>query len=249
VSIRIRGLEKAFDGQVVLDGFDLEVEEGEVVSVIGSSGSGKSTTLKSIIRLVQPDAGEVWVDDEEVGGLATDALYELRRKVGYVFQFAALFDSMTIGENVAMGLRRIPDMSEADIRERVRESLELVDLEGVEERYPIELSGGMKKRAGVARAVALRPRYLLYDEPTTGLDPVTVTVIDRLVLRMRDELGVTSLVITHDLDSAYRISDRIAMLYKGRVRAVGTPREIQDSDDPVVQGFIEGKPELWEEAT
>ncbi len=249
MSIRIRGLEKAFDGQVVLDGFDLEVEEGEVVSVIGSSGSGKSTTLKSIIRLVQPDAGEVWVDDEEVGGLATDALYELRRKVGYVFQFAALFDSMTIGENVAMGLRRIPDMSDADIRERVRESLELVDLEGVEERYPIELSGGMKKRAGVARAVALRPRYLLYDEPTTGLDPVTVTVIDRLVLRMRDELGVTSLVITHDLDSAYRISDRIAMLYKGRVRAVGTPREIQDSDDPVVQGFIEGKPELWEEAT
>ncbi len=249
MSIVLRGLKKAYGPKVVLDGFDLEVPEGEIVSVIGASGSGKSTCLKTIIGLVHPDAGEVEVDGQRVGDLSTDELYELRRSVGYVFQFAALFDSMTIGENVAMGLRRIPDLSEDAIAERVQEALSRVGLHDVDDRYPSELSGGMKKRAGVARAIALKPRYLLYDEPTTGLDPVTVSVIDRLVVRMRDELGVTSLVITHDMESAYRISDHIAMLHRGRIRAVGTPDEIRNTDDPVVRGFIEGKPELWEEAT
>ncbi len=249
MSIVLRGLKKAYGPKVVLDGFDLEVPEGEIVSVIGASGSGKSTCLKTIIGLVHPDAGEVEVDGQRVGDLSTDELYELRRSVGYVFQFAALFDSMTIGENVAMGLRRMPDLSEDAIAERVQEALSRVGLHDVDDRYPSELSGGMKKRAGVARAIALKPRYLLYDEPTTGLDPVTVSVIDRLVVRMRDELGVTSLVITHDMESAYRISDHIAMLHRGRIRAVGTPDEIRNTDDPVVRGFIEGKPELWEEAT
>lgn len=249
MSIRVRGLEKRFDEKIVLDGFDLDVPDGEIVSVIGGSGSGKSTALKSIIRLVEPDAGEVWVDDRNVGELGTDALYELRRKVGYVFQFAALFDSMTVGENVAMGLRRIPGLSRDEIGERVSEALKVVGLEGLEERMPAELSGGMQKRAGVARAIALEPKYLLYDEPTTGLDPVTVAVIDQLILRMRDELGVTSLVITHDMESAYRISDEIAMLHEGRVQAVGTPDEIRATSDPIVRGFIEGKPELLEEVS
>jgi phospholipid/cholesterol/gamma-HCH transport system ATP-binding protein len=249
MSIRAQGLCKAYGDKVVLDGFDLEVPDGEIVSVIGSSGSGKSTALKSIIGLVRPDAGQVSVDGQVVGELSTDALYELRRKVGYVFQFAALFDSMTIGDNVAMGLRRISGLGPSEIGERVVEALKRVGLEGTENRLPNELSGGMKKRAGVARAIALEPRYLLYDEPTTGLDPVTVSVIDRLIVRMREELGVTSLVITHDMESAYRISDHIAMLHKGRIRAVGTPDEIRNTDDPVVRGFIEGKPELWEEAS
>jgi phospholipid/cholesterol/gamma-HCH transport system ATP-binding protein len=249
MSIRLREIRKSYGDKVVLDGFDLEVPEGEIVSVIGASGSGKSTALKTIIGLVKPDAGEVVVDDQVVGDLSTDALHELRRKVGYVFQFAALFDSMTIGENVAMGLKRIRGLTDQTIAERVTEALDRVGLEGVEGRLPAELSGGMKKRAGVARAIALEPRYLLYDEPTTGLDPVTVSVIDRLILRMRDELGVTSLIITHDMESAYRISDEIAMLHRGRIRTVGTPDEIRNTSDPVVRGFIEGKPELWEEAS
>ncbi len=249
MSIRMVGLRKSFGTKVVLDGLSLEVPDGGVTTIIGGSGSGKSTALKLVIGLIRPDAGEVWVDGTRVDTLEGDALYELRRQVGFVFQFAALFDSMTIGDNVAMGLRRAGELDERAIRERVRESLQLVDLEGTEDRLPSELSGGMKKRAGVARAVAQRPRYLLYDEPTTGLDPITVTVIDRLILRMRDELGVTSLVITHDMDSAYRVSDRIAMLHDGRVRWQGTPDEIQAAHDPVVEGFIRGKPELWESAS
>jgi phospholipid/cholesterol/gamma-HCH transport system ATP-binding protein len=249
VSIRLVGLRKSFGTKQVLDGLSLDVPDGGVTTIIGGSGSGKSTALKLVIGLIRPDDGEVWVDGVRVDTLEGDALYDLRRKVGFVFQFAALFDSMTIGDNVAMGLRRAGELDEAAIQARVRESLELVDLEGVEDRFPSELSGGMKKRAGVARAVAQRPDYLLYDEPTTGLDPITVTVIDRLILRMRDELGVTSLVITHDMDSAYRVSNRIAMLHEGRVRWQGTPDEIQVADDPIVQGFIRGEPELWESAS
>ncbi|NNF39267.1 MAG: ABC transporter ATP-binding protein [Gemmatimonadetes bacterium] len=249
MSIRLVDLEKRYGDNVVLDGFSLEVPDGSITTVIGPSGSGKSTCLKTVIGLVRPDAGEVWVDERRVDTLEGDPLYEVRRAAGFVFQFAALFDSMTIFDNVAMGLRRAGELDEAGIAERVRESLDLVDLEGVEDKMPSELSGGMRKRAGVARAVAMRPRYLLYDEPTTGLDPVTVTVIDRLILRMRDELGVTSLVITHDLESAYRISDRLAMLHQGRIRWVGPPEAIHDVDDPAVQGFIRGEPELWEEAS
>ncbi|WP_405283727.1 ABC transporter ATP-binding protein [Gaopeijia maritima] len=246
MSIRLDGVVKAFGDHTVLNGFSLDVAEGGITTIIGPSGSGKSTTLKLVIGLIRPDRGEVWVDDVRVDRLEGDALYELRRQVGFVFQFAALFDSMTIADNVAMGLRRAGELSEQQIRERVRESLALVDLDGVEDKFPNELSGGMRKRAGVARAVALRPRYLLYDEPTTGLDPITVTVIDRLILRMKEELGVTSLVITHDLDSAYRISDHLAMLHEGRIRWEGPPDDVRTVDDPVVRGFIEGKPELWE---
>ncbi len=249
MSIRLDRVVKTFGDLTVLDGFSLDVAEEGITTIIGPSGSGKSTTLKLVIGLIQPDEGEVWVDEVRVDELEGDDLYDLRRKVGFVFQFAALFDSMTIGQNVAMGLHRAGELSAGEIEERVRESLALVDLDGVQEKYPSELSGGMRKRAGVARAVALRPRYLLYDEPTTGLDPITVTMIDRLILRMRDELGVTSLVITHDLDSAYRISDHLAMLHKGRIRWEGPPDDIQAVDDPVVRGFITGEPELWEDAS
>ncbi|MCH7562488.1 MAG: ABC transporter ATP-binding protein [Gemmatimonadetes bacterium] len=237
---------KAFGNKEILKGFSLTVEDGETLSVIGYSGSGKSVMLKHIIGLMQSDRGSVHVDGKDVAALNRSGLTELRRNVGYVFQFAALFDSMTIGENVAMGLRRIPDMDEEEIEARVRECLSLVDLHDVHERYPSEMSGGMVKRAGLARAIATGPKYLLYDEPTTGLDPVTVKVIDRLNIRMKEELGVTGIVITHDMDSAYRISDRIAMLYEGKMRAVGTVEEIRNSEDPLVRAFIEGRPELME---
>jgi phospholipid/cholesterol/gamma-HCH transport system ATP-binding protein len=178
---------------------------------------------------------------KRVDQLARKDLYAMRRKIGYVFQFAALFDSMTIGENVAMGLRKQGELNEKDIAARVTEALELVDLPDVQRRMPAELSGGMRKRVGIARAIALRPKYILYDEPTTGLDPVTSAVIDKLIVRMREQLGVTGIVITHDMRSAYTVGTRIAMLYEGSVRAVGSVDEIQHTTDPIVRQFIEGR--------
>jgi phospholipid/cholesterol/gamma-HCH transport system ATP-binding protein len=200
--------------------------------------------IKHIVGLLEPDAGTVFVDGQEVPTLSRRDLYFLRSKIGYVFQFAALFDSLTIGENVAMGLRKQSDLGSAEIEQRIDEALRLVDLPNVEERFPAELSGGMRKRVGIARAIALRPKYILYDEPTTGLDPVTSAVIDQLMIRMRDTLGVTSVVITHDMRSAYTVGTRIAMLYEGRVRQVGSVEEIQHTTDPVVRQFIEGRATL-----
>ncbi len=244
----MKDVHKAFGPNRVLKGFSMEVHKGETVAIVGQSGTGKSVALKHVVGLLRADRGEVWVDDRNVGEMELEELYEVRRNVGYVFQFAALFDSLTIGENVGLGLRRIPDMTADSIERRVRECLALVELEGYETRYPSQLSGGQRKRAGLARAIATKPDYLLYDEPTTGLDPVTTTVIDRLVIRTREELEVTSVVITHDMESAYRVADRIGVLYDGVIRFWGTPDEIQACADPVVKGFIEGKPELLEGA-
>ena len=249
MSILLEDIHKAFGDKQILRGFTLEVKEGETVALIGASGSGKSVMLKHIVGLITPDRGRVVVDGTEVVGLPRDELYDLRRKVGYVFQFAALFDSMTIGENVGMGLRRVAGMTEEEIRLRVEESLAVVELEGFQDRLPSEISGGQRKRVGLARGIATRPQYVLYDEPTTGLDPVTTTVIDRLILRTRDELQVTSIVVTHDMNSAFRVADRIGMLYDGGVRFIGTPDEIRATEDPVVKGFVEGIPELLEGAT
>ena len=249
MSILLEGISKAFGSKVVLDRIDLEVREGETVAVIGGSGVGKSVLLKTIVGLLEPDAGRVTVDDQVVTELSREDLYELRRRVGYVFQFAALFDSMTVEENLAMGLRRIAGMDAEERARRTAEALRLVEMEGYEGQLPGQLSGGQRKRVGLARAVATRPKYLLYDEPTTGLDPVTTAVIDRLILKMDEELGVTSVVVTHDMTSAYRVADRIAMLYGGRIRFTGTPSEIQAADDPIVRGFVEGRPELMQEAT
>lgn len=249
MSILLEDIHKAFGDKEILRGFTLEVKEGETVALIGASGSGKSVMLKHIVGLITPDRGRVVVNGTEVVGLPRDELYDLRRKVGYVFQFAALFDSMTIGENVGMGLRRVAGMTEEEIRQRVEESLAVVELEGFEDRLPSEISGGQRKRVGLARGIATRPQYVLYDEPTTGLDPVTTTVIDRLILRTRDELQVTSIVVTHDMNSAFRVADRIGMLYEGQVRFIGTPDEIRATEDPVVKGFVEGIPELLEGAT
>jgi phospholipid/cholesterol/gamma-HCH transport system ATP-binding protein len=246
MSIRLVDVYKAFGAKEILKGFSLDIEEGQTLSIIGASGVGKSVALKHIVRLLEPDRGEIWVDGLNVATLDQEQLYEVRRNVGYVFQFAALFDSMTVNENVGMGLRRAPGWTRERISARVEECLHLVDLDGYGDRFPAELSGGQRKRAGLARAIATQPKYLLYDEPTTGLDPVTTAVIDELVLRMRRELGVTGVVITHDMKSAFRISDRIAMLHDGRVRQEGTPDEFRGTQDPIVRGFIEGRPDLLE---
>jgi phospholipid/cholesterol/gamma-HCH transport system ATP-binding protein len=242
--IRLIDVYKSFGPKEVLKGFTLDVNEGETMVIIGGSGTGKSVAIKHIVGLLEPDRGTVWVDGKEVPTLPRDELYELRSQVGYVFQFAALFDSMTIGDNVAMGLRKEHKLPESDIMQRVSDSLALVDLPGVESKYPAELSGGMRKRVGIARAIARKPKYILYDEPTTGLDPVTSAVIDQLMIRTREKLGVTSIVITHDMRSAYNVGSRIAMLYEGKIRQVGTVEEIQHTTDPVVRQFIDGKPDL-----
>jgi phospholipid/cholesterol/gamma-HCH transport system ATP-binding protein len=247
MSIVLSGISKGFGEKPVLEDVSLDVHEGETVAVIGASGVGKSVLLKTIVGLLTPDTGTAEVDGEVVTELTREELYALRRRVGYVFQFAALFDSMTVYENMTMGLRRM-GMAREEQEKRVTESLRLVDMEGYEEQIPGELSGGQRKRIGLARAIVTEPKYLLYDEPTTGLDPVTTAVIDQLILRMDEELGVTSVVVTHDMTSAYRVADRIAMLHEGRIRFVGTPDEIQATDDPIVKGFVEGRPDLMEES-
>jgi phospholipid/cholesterol/gamma-HCH transport system ATP-binding protein len=242
--IEFKNVHKSFGPKQVLKGFSLVVEDQQTMVIIGYSGTGKSVAIKHIVGLLEPDLGEVWVDGQRVDHLTRKELYAMRGQIGYVFQFAALFDSMTIGENVAMGLRKQGELSDADISKRVDEALELVDLPDVQKRMPSELSGGMRKRVGIARAIALRPKYILYDEPTTGLDPVTSATIDALMVRMREQLKVTGIVITHDMRSAYTVGTRIAMLYEGAIRAVGTVEEIQSSDDPIVRQFIEGRATL-----
>ncbi|MGH7520573.1 MAG: ABC transporter ATP-binding protein [Gemmatimonadales bacterium] len=240
--IEFQDLHKAFGEKRVLEGMSLKVRDGETMVIMGYSGSGKSVALKHIVGLLHPDAGDVIVDGQAVSTLERDGLTQLREGIGYVFQFAALFDSLTVADNLALGLRR-RRLDEEEIGERVREALALVDLSGTEDQMPADLSGGMRKRVGLARAIALKPRYILYDEPTTGLDPVTSAVIDRLMVRTREHLGVTGVVVTHDMRSAYTVGDRIAMLYEGRIRQVGTVEEIQRTEDPVVRQFIEGRPE------
>jgi phospholipid/cholesterol/gamma-HCH transport system ATP-binding protein len=239
--IVLEDLYKSFGPKRVLRGVSLEVPDGQNTVIIGQSGSGKSVTLKLIVALLEPDAGRILVDGQSVQELDRVELAELRGRIGYVFQFAALFDSMTVAENIALGLvkRRV---DQATIGERVRESLAVVDLSGTEQKFPAELSGGMRKRVGIARAIALRPSYILYDEPTTGLDPVTSAVMDLLMIRTRD-LGVTGLIVTHDMRSAFSVGDRVAMLHQGTIRQVGTVAEIQATEDPVVRQFIEGRPD------
>lgn len=242
--IRLEGVRKSFGELTVLDGFDLDVDEAETVAVIGRSGSGKSVLLKHVAGLLRPDDGEVWVEEERVSHAPDETLEELRPRIGYVFQFAGLFDSMSVGENIRMAVRK-RGVTGGEVEAWVERSLELVDLAGQADRAPAELSGGMRKRAGLARAVAGRPDYLLYDEPTTGLDPVTTSLIGQLIIRLKEEIGATSIMVTHDLGSAFRVADRVAMLYRGRLRAAGTPEEMKSSDDPVVRAFVEGRVDLW----
>ena len=245
--ITFTDVHKGFGSKKVLEGFSLEVPDGETTVVIGYSGTGKSVALKHIVGLLEPDAGSVHVDDRVVHELDRNGLMSLRATVGFVFQFAALFDSMTVKENITLGLKR-QRVPTREMEDRVYESLALVDMEGTEGRYPIELSGGMRKRVGIARAIALRPRYILYDEPTSGLDPVTSAVINQLMVRAREKLGVTGLVVTHDMNSAYTVGDRIAMLYNGVIRQVGTVDQVQRTHDPIVRQFIEGRPEAANDA-
>ncbi len=239
--IRFRNVSKAFGAKRVLEGFTLDIPDGQTTVLLGYSGTGKSVALKHIVGLLEPDSGEVEVDGKVVADLSRDELMAMRASIGYVFQFAALFDSMSVFDNVALGLRQ-QGRPEDEVGRRVETSLDRVGLKDAMVRLPSELSGGMRKRVGIARAIALEPRYILYDEPTTGLDPVTAAVIDELMVRTKRDLGVTGVVVTHDMRSAFAVADRIAMLYEGRVHAVGTVDEIRQTEDPLVRQFIEGRP-------
>ena len=242
--IRLVDVRKSFGDHTVLNGLDLEVASGETLAVIGRSGTGKSVLLKHIARLLAPDSGEVWVGDVNVAGAAKAQVKSIRERMGYVFQFAALFDSMTLAENIRMGLRH-QSLDRTALEHKVVEILDVVGLRSYADRYPAELSGGMRKRAGVARAVVARPEFLLYDEPTTGLDPVTTAMMDDLALRLKREMRPTTVMVTHDMQSAFRVADRIAMLHGGRIHAVGDPDEVRSSTDPVVRAFVEGRMDLW----
>jgi phospholipid/cholesterol/gamma-HCH transport system ATP-binding protein len=227
----------------VLRGVDLSVPRGECLVVIGRSGTGKSVLLKHVIGLLIADKGSVRVNDLDVASLNEKELLTLREQMGMLFQAGALFDSMTVGENVGLAIRERGVMPENQIDIIVSEKLALVGLAGTENLRPSSLSGGMKKRAALARAIALNPKIMLYDEPTTGLDPITADVVNRLIRRLQERLGMTSIAVTHDMRSAYHIGDRIAMLHEGKIHAIGTPKEIQGTRDPALRQFIEGSSE------
>jgi phospholipid/cholesterol/gamma-HCH transport system ATP-binding protein len=239
--IELRKVSKRFLENVVLDGVDFMVRRGETVALLGPSGVGKSVLLKHIIGLIKPDSGEVFVDGLSVPTLRRQELSELRSRIGYVFQNGALFDSMDVFENIRLGITNQDQYSdEAYCEQRVRECLRLVNLQpDVAKKLPSELSGGMRKRVGIARAIAGKPTYLLYDEPTSGLDPVNADVIDSLIERLQQEIGVTSVVVTHDVRGSFRVADRIALLWQAKIRAVGTAEQILASKDPAVQQFLE----------
>ena len=243
IKIRVVNLFKSFAEKEVLHGVNLEVRQGESMVVIGGSGSGKTVLIKCIIGLIQPDEGEIYVDGQEISSLSEREMNEVRKKFGMLFQGGALFDSLSVWENVGFGLRQHKKLGDAEIRRIATEKLALLGLRNIEDIMPAELSGGMKKRVSLARAIAMEPEILLYDEPTTGIDPVMADAINELILRMREQLSMTSIAITHDMTSAYKIADRIAMLYQGKIVEVGSPEEVKSSVNPIVQQFIHGRSE------
>lgn len=238
--IELKDIYKSFEGKDVLRGVNLKVKKGDSVVVIGGSGSGKSVLLKHIIGLLKPDSGTVIIDSTDISQLNEDGLHDIRKKFGMLFQSAALFDSMKVWENVGFGLKRHTHLTDPEIKEIAVQKLKMVGLVGVEDVMPSELSGGMRKRVGLARAIAMTPEILLYDEPTTGLDPIMADAINDLIIKMREELHVTSVAITHDMKSAYKIADTIAMLYNGVIIAEGSPVEIENTSDPIVRQFVDG---------
>ena len=239
-AIEFRQVYKSFKHTPILAGMDFPIQSGETVTIIGGSGIGKSITLKLIVGLLKPEAGQILIEGEDIVPLAEDQLIRIRKKIGMVFQNSALFDSLSVAENIAYPLREHTAMSERQIRERIMETLRLVGLEGAEDKEPADLSGGMRKRVALARAIAMTPRIILYDEPTTGLDPINTEKINELIVDMDRKLDVTSVVVTHDMRSAFKISDRIGLLDKGKIAVVGTPREIERADLPLVRQFING---------
>ena len=241
--IELRNVSKAFGTKQVLKNLSMQVNSGETLTIIGGSGSGKSVMIKHIIGLLKPDGGEIMINGVDITKLKEKKLFETIQDFGLVFQGGALFDSLTVGENVAFGIKNKDKIPAGELNDRVDECLERVGLPGISQLMPAELSGGMKKRVAIARAVAKKPRVIMYDEPTTGLDPIMADVINELIIKVNESPEITSIVITHDMVSAYKISHRISMLYLGEIIETGTPDQIRNSTDPVVRQFIEGRSE------
>ncbi len=241
--IRVVDLHKSFGGNEVLRGVNLQLKRGETLVIIGQSGCGKSVLLKNVIGLLKPDRGKVYVDGVDITVLDDDELHKITRRFGMLFQGTALFDSLTVGQNVSFGLERYTDYSKEKIQELVKENLARVGLRGIEHLMPFELSGGMRKRVGLARAIAYNPDIILYDEPSTGIDPIRADAINDLIIRMKNEMQASELIITHDMVSAYKVADRIGMLYDGKIIEMGTPEEIKNTKNPVVRQFIHGSAE------
>ncbi|MCK5534601.1 ABC transporter ATP-binding protein [bacterium] len=241
--IEIVNLHKTFGNNKVLRGIDLKILKGETITILGGSGSGKSVLLKHITGLLKPDKGSIKVDGEEIINMNEEKMAGVQKKFGMLFQGAALFDSLTVGENVAFGLKRLTRLKESEIQRIVSEKLHMVGLKDIENLKPAELSGGMKKRVGLARAIALNPEYIMYDEPTTGLDPIMADIINDMILHLQKEMRITSIVVTHDMVSAYKVSDRLAMLYEGRIIEVEQVEIIKNTKNPVVKQFINGNSE------
>ncbi|PWB75891.1 ABC transporter ATP-binding protein [candidate division GN15 bacterium] len=239
--IKIEDLHKSFDSNKVIDGLTLSIGRGESIAIIGQSGTGKSVLLKHLIRLLSPDRGRIYFDGKDIAKLQGENLVAMRRRYGMLFQSAALFDSLTVAENVGLGLHESGDYRKSDIDIIVQDKLEMVGLSGSADKYPAELSGGMRKRVGLARAIAAGPEVLLYDEPTTGLDPITADVINDLIVSLNQRLLVTSIAVTHDMASAFKIAERIVMLYEGRIAFDGTPEQIKISSNPIVRQFVTGR--------
>ena len=242
--IEVKNLSKSFGEKGVLSDLNFSVAHGQSVAIVGKSGAGKSVLLKCLIGLVKPDEGTIYVDNKLINSMSFGQLQEIRSNIGMVFQFGALFDSMTVGDNISLALQKLTKLSSDEIKERVFNSLEEVDMVNTEDLMPSELSGGMKKRVGIARAIAIKPAYLFYDEPTTGLDPVMTDSINRLILKFQNTGEVTSVIITHEMRTVYDVSDRVLLLHEGKIRFDGSPEEIKNVDDLVVQQFITGNSTL-----
>jgi phospholipid/cholesterol/gamma-HCH transport system ATP-binding protein len=241
--VAVRGLAKKIGRQEILRGVDLTVAKGETLAIIGRSGGGKSVLLKHLIGLMQPDQGEIWIDGQNIIGLSERKLAAIRRTVGILFQGGALFDSMTVEENIAFPLRESGERDAGTIRQKVDEMLEVIEMEGQQKKMPVNLSGGMKKRVGLARSIIRRPSCVLYDEPTSGLDPVVSDSINRLIRRLQSRFQMTSIVVTHDMKSAFHVADHIAYLHQGRIYFYGTPAELQQCDDALLRDFLLGRSE------
>jgi phospholipid/cholesterol/gamma-HCH transport system ATP-binding protein len=239
--IAVRALAKKIGQQEILRGVDLEVATGETLAIIGRSGGGKSVLLKHLVGLMRPDAGEIWIEGQNIIKMSERQLGVIRQKVGILFQGGALFDSMTVEENIAFPLREAGERDPKVLRSKVTEMLEVMEMEGEQAKMPVSLSGGMKKRVGLARSIIRRPSCVLYDEPTSGLDPVVADSINRLIRRLQERFGVTSIVVTHDMKNAVHVADRIAYLHEGRIYFHGTPAELQQSTDPLIQDFLLGR--------
>ena len=242
--IEVKNLYKSYGDKGVLSDISLSVSHGQSLAVVGKSGAGKSVLLRCLIGLVKPDNGTIYVDNKLINTMNFSQLQKIRSSIGMVFQFGALFDSMTVGENISLALQKLTKLNENEIQQRVHNSLEEVDMAGTENLMPAELSGGMKKRVGIARAIAIKPAYLFYDEPTTGLDPVMTDSINRLIRKFQDTGEVTSVIITHEMRTVYDVADRVLLLHEGRIQYDGSPDTINNVDDPVVQQFITGNSTL-----